>query len=265
MTRVKMLLVKIFMMCFLFGCGSGRTDDSFIKVAYNTADVWQKSRLVVCFLDDVRQLSTSDFRVKIFRGYRHPPEMAELPEKFKRIFEDIINREYTNQKTGIQFTGWQKCSQTVRADVIIVQVVHEFKEGVPRLPLGFVHHNLGNSLPSVIELVVDQRFYAETLMEPEHVFRVVSVHEAGHIAGLVHEDVWPEALSDKKCKGLDRIGEGLTARGRIVRNRYDSRSIMNFCHTIYLTKTFKRVVTNMSLLSREDQMILKKIYGRSST
>jgi hypothetical protein len=209
--------------------------------------------------------------------------------------QSLIQSEFTPEKTGVYFTGFQKCRTQAPggrpdADAILaleqVDSFDEIIEGGASIGMSIVDLFLGQivrrdpaedeGMPSlVIQVPFESIFHSKTLGYEESI-RLTALHEFGHLAGLHHEHAAyrGEALQDPYClsspyaedlkKGLDQslalvpknYTENLFDLKGAIRSGYDSRSIMSYCHT-------RQIVARGGAfsLSPGDRTILKSMYS----
>ena len=236
---------------------------------------WDKQRLKVCFYDNVEQLKIINF------AYGTDLETVEkqgfMPEFFdsseKATIRRMVNLNYTYVNTGIHFIGWKNCSRSPEADVVIMKAGK-----IPRrFWFGKKPKFLGQSTIGQNGFLGEdggfrkgpKNFKSTVLLSVMHPMTIV--HEFGHLAGLRHEHIRPEAKIDSSCYYRERrmFGEGKIRSyiipepigpTAVLYSRYDSKSIMSYC--IINNPGFNRNLTTYDLLSTEDKETLKFYYDQ---
>lgn len=155
------------------------------------------------------------------------PELKEFVQK-------NIQAEFTPERTGIHFVGWKSCEDTKKADVKIV-TGNKDMAGYGLATAGRISYVNENQeyefLKSHSYIYVDMGEISSKLAKPWDVY-VTFLHELGHVAGLRHEHIRPEAAADPACKSLN-IGpdQELPYKHTANLSAYDPNSIMNYCFT----------------------------------
>jgi hypothetical protein len=204
--------------------------------------IWDKSSLKICFKNSSVSFSESE----------------------KNLIAVSVNDQYSIEKTGVEFIGFDECKNEFGYDVILERGDSEQKSSVG---LTFVYDRvskeqtgfgMGNSKKiknadgeiSYVPLDKNEFAVSNVLLgidkycshprmkiEKNSCIRGLVLHELGHVLGLRHEHVRPEALKDPLCiesknarlKDVNREKIGNTAS--TYNTPYDSRSIMNYCVT----------------------------------
>ena len=172
--------------------------------------------------------------------------------------QKIIEQEYTSDRTGVSFYGWESCSSLPmhEIDLEIYQdnelaptnpMIEKFRRmGVAgyscvgqgsseeKLPkFGLFHRNL--SLPVMyLNFHPVSLLYSQTLSSIE-LLKIAALHEFGHAAGLRHEHIRKEAKTDPNCKYMNLQDEPIY-ESTVFFEEYDPNSIMNYCWNNALLK-----------------------------
>lgn len=93
----------------------------------------------------------------------------------------------------------------------------------PLLKLGVQAIAVPYDVPAYLKLKIAKPSY----------YSALAAHEFGHLIGLRHEDIHPDAAKDPQCNGK-AAEEPLSEQTKI--EKYDPNSIMNRC---YLNKYFE--------------------------
>lgn len=178
---------------------------------------WQKSDIQVCW-------------------ERPEQEAAAFTDVEKQEIRDLIQREFTRDRTGIQFVGWGACDPKSKPDVVITTQTHltvglttrwgyiepsvqgsasmgqggklGWRPGMPSRANQSVWglqsilgvNGFTHREPGPHQVFLYQNRNRETPHAPVN-FRLwmTALHEFGHVAGLRHEHARPEALQDPNC------------------------------------------------------------------
>jgi hypothetical protein len=187
-----------------------------------------------------------------------------LTSEEKETVIRTIESEYTKERTAITFSGWEDCADTPSPDAIVAKAkITKFLGIEVSGPTFRGESSLGNDGDS-------QNDYQSTTGKKALVlltdFTPVTIaHEFGHLTGLRHEHIHPDASHDQRCLKLYKLspksyGPYLAKNGdqfyrstKIV-TEYDPNSIMNDC-AIQRLKT-----PRTELLSELDQKTLREEY-----
>jgi hypothetical protein len=234
---------------------------------YEPHTLWDKQNLVTCFFSDESDLQETTLE----SSAQAKSNFGVLPKKLsrskKKKVREATMRDFTPARTGIHFSGFKDCSETQNPDVIIMKagakflLFNDFKWG-GMATIG--ENGLRSFKPNI------GRGYFEKRKQPSYVIlksfaASVIVHEFGHVAGLRHEHINPEAMEDKNCHNrrsqLDMSQpEKLEKAGAtaVFHTEYDSNSIMNYCH---MTVNFSQINRgDQQVLSTKDVETLKEMY-----
>jgi hypothetical protein len=199
--------------------------------SFTTTQSWDKKEITVCFAeaDDLNRAYSWDNEFKA----------SVWSKKDKLMAEEWVNSEYTETRTGVNFRGWLDCSETTEAEVILFynkdNFFKSFTGGVAGFSgsIGEFHYLKLAGYPQAKNFVVINR---------SGVAKRTLIHEMGHVAGLQHEHLHPNAYN-RSCK--DIAPRDLPAQFDYT--EYDPNSVMNYCN-------------QMKTLSNGDLAILKKHY-----
>lgn len=212
---------------------------------YEPNVLWNKSDIKVCFYDQVEQIDLTPFRLdkESLKKQNFKPDFLSKSQKNK--IRKIIQNNYSKEKTGIEFSGWEDCSDSNEFDVIVLKAskIKLFN----RIPF------VGNA--SIGEQGVwsesPEGFFEKDLsIKSTVIFQdttpFVITHEFGHVAGLRHEQKHPKShICFTSNESL-----GKTA---VILKKYDIDSIMSHCRG--------RDDEGDPKLSDLDKSTLKEIYS----
>jgi hypothetical protein len=191
----------------------------------------------------------------------------DFKTKEKLAVQKIVEQEYTLERTGITFFGWEDCSSLApdQYDLMIYQdnillptndIVQSYRkfdaEGSATLGQGAAEQ-IKTETNVVTKISIKSRgffgrnilkpvmylLYRPTFRETEKYFhaveelQMVALHEFGHVAGLRHEHIRSEAKQDPNCKHLQKpkpdavLEEIMTTAVSVT--EYDPNSVMNYC------------------------------------
>lgn len=217
--------------------------------------LWDKNKINVCFLDDQNQVTLIGMQnnPKSFKDNGFTPQSFTTQEK--TIIKNTVNESYTEKKTGIHFVGWENCSRASEIDVVLMKAgkierkfwldKSVFFDGAASIGENGVFNKdgyFGKDLK-------DKAFVALT----KDLEKAVINHEFGHIAGLRHEHIHPQAKRiDSSCSAALYMKE--IPIDKTMLQSYDRASIMNYCR-------IHNPMNNSSALSAQDSNTLKMLYG----
>ncbi len=268
---------------------------SFLPAAYGGAFEprarWDQNEVRVCWLDSAEFTKNPDLLDdSLYFNENRLFHSAELSD----VIEKKINAEFTPEKTGIHFTGFEKCRIPAHggrpdADAVLalesVDSFDEIIEGGASIGMSVIDLFRGEimrrdpeedaGLPSLVIQIPSEKIYSSKSIGYHEAISLTALHEFGHLAGLHHEHsaYRDEALRDPYCasspfaddlkKGPDqafslvpkKYTENLYELKGAVRSGYDSKSIMNYCHTRNLFAHGGKIG-----LSAGDRSLLKSVY-----
>ena len=213
---------------------------------------WTKRSVHVCWLTGAvvdKEFAKNDFS----------PEL-------KKAVQKIVEQEYTHERTGITFTGWENCTdiQDGKFDLAILQddyaaPTNKLVEGFRKSRIeGYAVLGEGSTLETVTKTawikgkktkVMKTGFFKRNKQQPVMYLsynkkfdqyngsflsvdelQFTALHELGHVAGLRHEHAREEAKADPNCKTLGdfKVTEEIGDTAKIY-GSYDANSIMNYC------------------------------------
>lgn len=213
---------------------------------------WTKQSIHVCWRNGVEQ--DPAFAKNDFNDIK------------KQAVREIVQQEYTIDRVGIEFVGWENCNelQPGSFDFEIIQdnfaaesnsIVKPYRdqsvEGLafmgegggcyritendpfaeqPKVSVGYYRRN-SKTEKKVYLLFIDLNDLFENSFTSLKRLQSTALHEFGHVAGLRHEHIHPDAMEDSNCQYMGRdftVSEKPYDTTRIV-SEYDPNSIMNYC------------------------------------
>lgn len=155
----------------------------------------------------------------------------------KKAMQKMVDTEFKAERTGLSFKGWKDCKDTEGPVDLYILTSDKPVSALGARIFGKAEIGNGTEYNShAVRLVGDgptHMFFAKVPREDGTIdfelTKLYALHEFGHVAGLRHEHIRPEADLDELCE-LDG-GAGTEAPGPLTENfsAYDSFSIMNYC------------------------------------
>lgn len=171
---------------------------------------WQKKNLTTCYAKaeaEIRNIGA--LRTHIFNW----------SEEEKETLERLLAQEYSRSRTGISFSSFKDCEQSPNSDIVLFKARNGGLLG-GQASIGPKRKGYVEGFPSA---------HGYVLLYDLNLTNVT--HEFGHVLGLQHEHLHPEAFDeDPNC--LRRI---LNAPAKLSEHYtytpYNRTSIMNYCYT----------------------------------
>lgn len=204
---------------------------------YEPHTLWDKKEVVTCFYSAKSQLLGTNL---VSYNYAKK-ELKFLPRALsseeRQQIKNTVLAHYKPEVTGIHFTGFKDCANTPEPDLVVMEAKGRF------LILGpeFAGRAVIGESGEMSEFEGQYGFFSKSgrtaTLALSAVRTTTIVHEFGHVAGLRHEHIHPDAKEDEQCQGysspinlkkpekLEKIYD--TA---IFSTDYDRQSIMNYCY-----------------------------------
>lgn len=162
-------------------------------------------------------------------------------------------RETWEAAANVRITGWQSCDEQSGSSKMVR--IHVADEEWPRAVVG--RNALSKSTPTMhLNFHLSRRAgFAGCANREERCLRFTSVHEFGHMLGLIHEQDRPETPGE--CIAGLAPGQRQTPdmADLDLLTGYDPDSLMNYCSTRGYDP--RQPLT----LSREDAASIRKLFG----
>jgi len=206
---------------------------------YEPEFLWPKQDVTVCFgtqeqiprteILDPKKAGLAAETLDYFRAF--PPEVRTL-------IRSSIEAEYTRERTGIRFVGWNDCDPAALSDVVLLgfSAPSESKAQLGYIPLGRASigtsawdgtHKLDPSLKAFVFFDWKEAFGNAVSVRD---FKHAVLHEFGHVAGLRHNHVSSDYETDPFCihsRAVSRVEK--PGPRTMSYGAYDPFSIMSYC------------------------------------
>lgn len=220
---------------------------------------WKKLNVTICFAE-----STGDWQNQVQKERIEGMKFIPLSQEEKETVIRTIETEFSKERTSITFSGWKDCADTPSPDAIVSKAkITKFLGIEVAGPTFRGESSIGNDGDDL------KAYQGTTGKRPLIILMdytpVIIAHEFGHLAGLRHEHIHPQASHDQRCLRLfklspksygsyfEKIGDKFYGSTKVV-TKYDPDSIMNDC-------AIQRLRTpRTELLSELDQKTLKEEY-----
>lgn len=168
--------------------------------------------------------STRSLSVCVAAAEAHPRQIGVLSRvvisSFHKtevsVIQQWLEAEYSPERTGISFHGFSPCAEA-QADIIL------FRGSEGGLIGG--QASLGPKRPGSVQGYPQARGYVLIY----DIKKSSVVHEFGHVAGLMHEHLHPDAFSrEGKCV-QQFAGSPAAFDAQNFYSTYDYESVMNYC------------------------------------
>lgn len=175
---------------------------------------WSKREVKTCFGGNGPERPDSeDYKLEIRAWSRGD----------KAKIKQWVTEEYSEERTGIHFTGFGDCKDSPDADVVIF---YNKNSRIATYLLGGLHglSTIGPHFGSVSGHPKAEGFIS---ISKSGMDKGTVVHEFGHSAGLEHELLHPEAYENEK--GKCDLAVFTVPRNGLEYTEYDKDSVMNYC------------------------------------
>jgi hypothetical protein len=203
-------------------------------------NLWRNDEVTTCFAEGEQGRREDEGYVLKVRPWK---------EKHKAKVKQWVTEEYSAERTGIYFTGFEDCEETPNADVIIF---HNKNSSLGTFIFGGIHGLalIGPYPGSVKGYPAASAFVS---ISSSGMDKGTVIHEFGHSAGLHHEHIHYDAfkLDKGRCPSITKDNSSFTTRLRYT--DYDPHSVMNYCQ-------IQSRGGSHAGLSAKDVELLKKLY-----
>ena len=205
---------------------------------YGSYYLWPKQEIKTCFARGDKLPRTDGKYVLKFRDWNKSQKA-----KIKRW----VQEEYSSERTGIHFVGFEDCGVNPDIDVAIFynqnskidSLVHGGMDGLA---------SLGTMGARILMYPLIKGF---VVISKTGLDKGTVVHEFGHVAGLDHEHEHPDAVRyEPECTYTN---EYPIIKAGFIYEPFDQDSVMNYCK-VYGRKGKK------AGLSAQDVDVLRRIY-----
>ncbi len=211
---------------------------SFAGIYYE--NFWKSNEVTTCFADAEKDSRDT--------GGTYVLKVGKWKESNKVKVRQWVGEEFSEERTGIHFSGFLNCDETPDADVIIF---HNKNSKFGTFLFGGLHGlaALGPSIGSVEGYPAASAFVS---ISSSGMDKGTVIHEFGHSAGLHHEHIHPDAY--KFERGCASVEKNQIADYRYTYEEFDIDSVMSYCR-------LQRRGGTKAGLSKKDVELLKKLYN----
>lgn len=185
-----------------------------VKAGMYTYLTWRDPDVKVCFATPA-ELNPNMKKYKV----------VDWKDEKKEVVQRVVEREFSPQRTGINFYGFEDCETSGEDSqiAIFMQKKSTIKTAllggnIASSTVGFILFYPTSKYPSIRGMILLSNLAKETSI----------VHEFGHSAGLFHEHEHPNAHNTEVFCRNTKSGE-TKRHGRIYRP-FDHESVMNYCY-----------------------------------
>ena len=220
--------------------------------------LWDKLEVKVCFYETQQNLTQTVLQSQSHAIRNYQLSATQYTQKEKELIQSVISANFSNEFTGIHFTGFKSCTADLNdSDVLLIKAIYQspYAYGRPYPGRASMGQNGILSEEGYKEKGPEKAFVALGSLN-----RGVIVHEFGHLAGLRHESIVEEMNEDPKCESINLsypTREPLLNTA-VRESLYDEQSIMNYCHLLDIGLGFNSMTE--AILSNKDRETLKYHY-----
>jgi hypothetical protein len=159
----------------------------------------------------------------------------------KKLIQEILENEFTTDKTGYTFVGFKDCKDTENIHVVVgVRNIlsKDTLMGVKGIATTGMKRNRITSYESA---------YGAVLLSPFSISKTTVTHEFGHILGLMHEHNHP----DSPISVCPYYLENKKQSKDLIYTEFDKKSVMNYCYVLFqgmnkgLSKHDRELILNL--------------------
>lgn len=192
---------------------------------------WTISEINVCFAEKETQ-----YYVRGMKG-----DKRDWRSKEKKRVQEILENEFTVDRTGYTFVGFKDCKDTENIHVVVgVRNIlsKDTLMGVKGIATTGMKRNRITSYESA---------YGAVLLSPFSISKTTVTHEFGHILGLMHEHNHPDSPVSVCPYYLENKKESTS----LIYTEFDKKSVMNYCYVLFqgmnkgLSKHDRELILNL--------------------
>lgn len=201
---------------------------------------WRHDEVTTCFAEGEQGNRATDGYVLKVRNWK---------QKNKDRVKKWVNEEFSPERTGIYFTGFEDCADSPDADIIIF---HNKNSSIGTFIFGGTHGlALLGPYPGSVEGYPSASAFVS--ISSSGMDKGTVVHEFGHSAGLHHEHNHYDAfkIDQGRCPSITKENSYFTTRYEYT--EYDPESVMNYCR-------IQSKGGGSAGLSAKDVELLRKLY-----
>lgn len=263
---------------------------------YQLPHPWSdKNQITVCFAHKDDHSSALAYTVDGVL-VKDRSELSAWPIELKSTLKNIITDEYSQKRTGVDFIGWNDCTNSTNLEVVRLflsaEIVKNPNSEYGRASIGpnlQYHLDIAENKAPFLYIQHPKAMQNDFNLKKrfgnlEKYWKTVAVHEFGHLTGLLHEHEQPGISKDPNCVTLfkEHITEiekenlrfsNITIREfidndygadphppRVQHGPYDSQSVMNYCYVNKNRDQSNPEEKDYIGLSEQDQATLKEAY-----
>lgn len=152
-------------------------------------------------------------------------------EHGRKIVEQAIAETWVKATNGhLTFKGWRSCqSGTLPVPIVRIRIADE----IPNSLIGNKLNGVRNGV--TLNMTFHDVWAADCAARVDDCIRTASIHEFGHVLGLLHENLRPHTATRCDASGTASQDNSYFPEDEAstMQTPYDPDSIMNYCNKIY--------------------------------